>query len=75
MRFWFAHFRGDTHARHRLCEQGGILVVYDLVVAAATESGLLFAIDAKARVGGFPLPLCSTSFIAKGHITLSRCIL
>jgi hypothetical protein len=49
------------------------LVVHDLAgaAAAATESGLLFATDAKARVGGYPLPLLLTCFAAKGQIVLS----
>lgn len=42
-------------------------MVYDLAIAAATESGLLFAIDAKARAGGFPL-LHFACFVAKGYI-------
>jgi hypothetical protein len=49
------------------------LAVHDLAgaAAAATESGLLFATGAKARVGGFPLPLLLACFDAKGHIVLS----
>jgi hypothetical protein len=47
--------------------------VHDLscAAAAATESGLLFATDAKARAGGFPLPLHLVCFVAKGYIVLS----
>jgi hypothetical protein len=50
-------------------------VVYGLAIAAATESGLLFAIDAKARAGGFPLQLLLDCFVAKGHTVVSRRIL
>jgi hypothetical protein len=43
------------------------LAVHDLAgAAAATESGLLFATDAKARAGGFPLPLHLACFVARG---------
>ena len=46
-------------------------MVYDLAIAAATESGLLFAIDAKARAGGFPLQLHLASLQRGTYVNIS----
>lgn len=60
--------RGDAPARHGLRDQGCTLALYELAVAAATtESGLLFAVDAKARAGGIPRQLRLARFAAKGY--------
>jgi hypothetical protein len=45
------------------------LAVHDLArAAAATEPGLLFATDAKARVGGLPLPLHRACVLQRGIV-------
>lgn len=51
-------------------------MVHDLATAAAVviESGLLFATDAKARVGGLPL-LHIACFVARGHIVSGKYLL
>jgi hypothetical protein len=46
------------------------LVVHDLAGVGAPELGLLFATDAKARVGGFLLPLHIACFVAKGSCSV-----